>query len=113
ILAQIRSCGVNCMTLSPSLLNNFSTYCLQNGQSAPELRRVITGGAPISRDNLIDFKKIAPKSEIWVLYGSTEVEPMADIEAVEVIGFEARAQEDPEWVYDVVKVGCLVEGLEY
>lgn len=113
LLAQFQSSGVTCTTLSPSLLNGLSAYCIEKGLSLKTLRRVATGGAPISRDNLVDFKKVAPQAQIWVLYGSTEVEPMAHIEATEMIGFQSRAQTDGQWVDEGVNVGHMAEGLKY
>lgn len=112
LLAQFKACGVTCATLSPSLLNGLSAHCLKTGERMLTLRRVATGGAPISRDNLIDFTAAAPNAEAWVLYGSTEVEPMAHIEAKEMIELKTRANEDPEWVDDGVNVGHLVQALE-
>lgn len=113
LLAQLNSCKVSCATLSPSLLNSLSAYCLKNSLTMPGLRRVVTGGAPVSRDNLVDFTAVAPKAETWVLFGSTEVEPMAHIEAKEMIGFKTRASVDDEWVDEGVNVGHIVENLEF
>ena len=111
LLSQMAACNVTCATLSPWLLNSMSAYCSDNDYQLPDLRRVITGGAPISRDNLTDFKGIAPGSAIWVLYGSTEVEPIAHIEAEEMLGLSGRTADDPEWVEDGVNVGRPVETL--
>jgi acyl-CoA synthetase (AMP-forming)/AMP-acid ligase II len=80
---QIESC-----TLSPSLFIKIGAY----GKPLPSLQRVVTGGAPISKDHVEQFKKIAPKAEILVLYGSTEVEPIAHIEANEMLALP-REQE--------------------
>ncbi len=113
LLAQLNSCGVTCATLSPSLLNTLSAYCLKNHLTMPGLRRVVTGGAPVSRDNLVAFTSAAPRAETWVLFGSTEVEPMAHIEAKEMIHFKTRASEDEEWVDEGVNVGHIVENLEF
>jgi acyl-CoA synthetase (AMP-forming)/AMP-acid ligase II len=77
------------------------------------LRRVATGGAPISRDNLVDFTRIAPNADVWVLYGSTEAEPMAHIEAKEMIAFRSREADDSEWVDDGVNVGRFVEEMRH
>ena len=111
VLAQLRACNVTTTTLSPSHFNAISAHCIATGSVLP-LRRVVTGGAPISRDNLVDFARAAPEAEVWVLYGSTEVEPMAHIEAREMIGFRTRAMDDPEWVDDGVNVGHLDGGLQ-
>jgi acyl-CoA synthetase (AMP-forming)/AMP-acid ligase II len=111
--AQIRACNVTCTTLSPSHLNGLSASCLQQGLSMPGLRRVVTGGAPISRDNLVDFRSVAPAAEIWAFYGSTEVEPIARIEVQEMLDSASRASIDPEWVEEGVNVGHIDSGLRY
>jgi acyl-CoA synthetase (AMP-forming)/AMP-acid ligase II len=113
LLAQISACNLTCVTLSPSIFNGLSAYCLKQKLLMPTLRRVITGGAPISRDNLIDFTSVARNAEVRVLYGSTEVEPVAHIEAREMIAFGSRSSRDSEWVDEGVNVGRIVEGLRY
>jgi acyl-CoA synthetase (AMP-forming)/AMP-acid ligase II len=113
LLAQINSCNVTCTTLSPSLFNRLSAYCIKKGIKLQNLRRVVTGGAPVSRDNVIDMQKIAPNAEILVLFGSTEAEPMAHIEAKDMINLKTRASEDPEWVDEGVNVGKMADGLLY
>ncbi|OGQ79925.1 MAG: hypothetical protein A3F90_01325 [Deltaproteobacteria bacterium RIFCSPLOWO2_12_FULL_60_19] len=113
LLAQLQSCGVTCTTLSPSLFSRLSAYCLQNKIQMANLRRVVTGGAPVSRDNVIDFQAVAPNARIWVLFGSTEAEPMAHIEGKEMVSLKTRAAKDPEWVDDGVNVGRVAAGLKY
>jgi acyl-CoA synthetase (AMP-forming)/AMP-acid ligase II len=71
----------------------------------------VTGGAPISRDNLLAMRRVAPAAEIRILYGSTEVEPMTEIDAREAIrGGEC---DDPEIVEEGVNVGRFVQGLRF
>ncbi|MFH0952931.1 MAG: AMP-binding protein [Verrucomicrobiota bacterium] len=111
LVGQIQHERVTCATLSPSLFRNVARLCLERGLTLPSLRRVVTGGAPVSRDNVSDFRKVAPKAEIWVLYGSTEVEPMAHIEAREMLGLAPNP--DPEIVEEGVNVGRISEGLRY
>lgn len=113
LFSQLVSTRATCTTLSPSMLNGISAYCIEHGLKLEGLRRVVTGGAPISRDNLVDFTSIAPNAEVWVLYGSTEVEPMAHIEAQEMIGYRSREALDPEWVDNGVNVGHFAEGLRH
>lgn len=112
LIAQMRTQGVTCTTLSPSLLNALSAYCLKNDVKLPFLRRIITGGAPVSRDDLVKIKAVCPEAEVLVLYGSTEVEPMAHIEANEFINQESKALEDAEWVDEGVNVGKMDKGLQ-
>jgi olefin beta-lactone synthetase len=113
LLAQIQATGTTCITLSPSLFNRLSEYCLQNGIELGQLRRVVTGGAPVSRDNVISMQKVAPQAEVLILFGSTEVEPMAHIEGREMVSFESRASHDPEWVDEGVNVGHMADSLQY
>ncbi|WP_127716971.1 AMP-binding protein [Halobacteriovorax sp. HLS] len=113
LLAQFKACNVTCTTLSPSIFNSLSKHCLDNGITMPELKRVVTGGAPVSRDNIVDFTKVAPNAEILVLYGSTEVEPIAHISAKEMIEIKSVTEDDPELVDEGVNVGHLDGGLQY
>lgn len=111
LVSQIRHESISCTTLSPSMLNALSGFCLHRDVKLTSLRRVITGGAPISRDNVSDFRQIAPMAEIWILYGSTEVEPMAHIEAKEMLALENR--QDAEIIEEGVNVGHIAHGLKY
>lgn len=110
LIAQMMSTNTTCTTLSPSLLNAVSAFCLKNDLKLPFLRRIITGGAPVSRDDLVKITSVCPNAEVLVLYGSTEVEPMAHIEAQEMI--HQKQSDDPEWVEEGVNVGKMDEGLE-
>ncbi|HUI91612.1 MAG TPA: AMP-binding protein [Chitinivibrionales bacterium] len=111
LLAQIQACGVTCMTLNPWLLSEISSFCQGRGISLQSIRRVVAGGAAVSRDQVKRLVAVAPSAEMWVLYGSTEVEPIAHIEAKDMLSFEGGAAADPELVDDGVNVGHLVSGL--
>jgi olefin beta-lactone synthetase len=105
LTSQILSQNVDCTTLSPSLFIAVANYCDENSLQLPSLKRVVTGGAPIRRDNVEQFKKLAPNAKIFVLYGSTEVEPIAHIEADDML----QTLESGEGV----NVGTIAEGLDY
>ncbi|MDD5195576.1 MAG: AMP-binding protein, partial [Candidatus Omnitrophica bacterium] len=105
IINQLFSAQVTCCTLSPSIFVNIAEYCRKNKIVLAHLRRVVTGGAPVSKDNVRDFKAIAPGAEILVLYGSTEVEPIAHIEAGEMLRGQDKCQG--------VNVGRISEDLDY
>ncbi len=108
---QILNEGVTCATVSPSMLRGIARFCGDNAVTLPGLRRVVSGGAAISRDNVADFKNIAPQAELWILYGSTEVEPMAHIEASEMLAMPVNP--DPEIVEEGVNVGHISDDLDY
>jgi acyl-CoA synthetase (AMP-forming)/AMP-acid ligase II len=105
IINQFFSADITCCTVSPSIFVNIAEHCRRNKITLSKLRRVVTGGAPVSKDNVRDFKAIAPAAEILVLYGSTEVEPIAHIEDKEMLRDETTRQG--------VNVGRISEDLEY
>ncbi len=113
LLRQIENCKVNCATLSPSIFNNLAKFCIENNVKIPKLRRVVTGGAPISRSNIVNFKTIAENAEIVVLYGSTEVEPISQIKDKELLSIKSHEDKDEEWVDEGVNVGHIVKGLKF
>ncbi len=113
LLAQMKACDVTCATLNAHLLISSAKYCLDHGIKQDNMRRVVTGGAPISRDNMIDITNVAPNAEAWVLYGSTEVEPISHIEAQTMINYKSISMEDPELVDEGVNVGEMDGGLQY
>lgn len=113
LLSQIKNCNVNSATLSPSIFNNLANHCLENNLEIPQLKRVVTGGAPISRSNIVNFKTIAKNAAIVVLYGSTEVEPISQIKDNELLSIKSHEDKDEEWVDEGVNVGHIVKGLKY
>lgn len=92
-----------CM-LPPRLLSEVSAYCSDNRVDLASLRRVVTGGAPVSGEVVRLARAAAPEAVVVALYGSTEAEPIALIE-----GEELLRDEKPE---AGVNVGRIVENLE-
>lgn len=111
LTAQMLHEPISCATLSPSMLNSVSQYCREQAITLNLLRRVVTGGAPISRDNVRDFMAIAPGAEVLVFYGSTEVEPMAHIAGSEMLA--QPVAEDPDIIETGVNVGHIEANLRY
>ncbi len=111
LVSQLLSESISCTTLSPAMLNGVASFCMANHISIDSLHRVITGGAPISKDNVRAFKLIAPNAEIWILYGSTEVEPMAHIESKEMLAL--YEDPDPEIIEEGVNVGKVDTKLRF
>ncbi|MCF8059630.1 MAG: AMP-binding protein [Bacteriovoracaceae bacterium] len=110
LLKQFEETLTTATTLSPSLLRALYNYCLAQEIKLPNLKRVVTGGAPVSNDDVRAMKKVAPNAEVLVLYGSTEVEPMAHIEAEEMLKDDFK-DTDSRLVPDGVNVGKFDSGL--
>ncbi len=108
---QVLNHKINCATMSPSNLVGLSKFCAENKIMLTQMKRMVTGGAPISRDDVEKYYKIAPQSELWVLYGSTEAEPMAHIEGRDMLKEKRNA--DAEIVEEGVNVGHISEDVDY
>ncbi|MGI9517963.1 MAG: AMP-binding protein, partial [Pirellulaceae bacterium] len=78
IAKQMNQHGVTTCTVSPPFLDRLCDY-LDGGGRRPGLRRVLTGGAPVSRRQLKRWQDCLNETEIIVAYGSTEAEPVAHI----------------------------------
>jgi len=82
VLAQMRRHGVTTCTASPPFFDRLAAE-LDRHTERPALRRILTGGAPVSDAQLRAWREILPGSEILVVYGSTEAEPVAHLAAGE------------------------------
>lgn len=78
VLGQMRTHGVTTCTASPPFFDRLAA-----GREDPGLRRILTGGAPVSDTQLASWRRAFPRTEILVAYGSTEAEPVAHLSADE------------------------------
>jgi acyl-CoA synthetase (AMP-forming)/AMP-acid ligase II len=83
ILAQMRCHGVTTCTASPPFFDRLAAEVARRPAERPRLRRILTGGAPVSDAQLRDWRRIFPDAGILVVYGSTEAEPVAHLTAEE------------------------------
>ena len=83
ILAQIERHGVTTSTASPPFFDRLCDALEQDGSTTVSLRRILTGGAPVTDEQLRRWQRAMPDTEIVVIYGSTEAEPVAHIGADE------------------------------
>jgi acyl-coenzyme A synthetase/AMP-(fatty) acid ligase len=90
LLTQILETAATCATLSPSLLR--AVIGAAGHGASCSLRRVVTGGAPIGPQDIERFAAAFPDTELHILYGSTEVEPIAHLLAEEMPGSESEPE---------------------
>ncbi len=83
VLAQMRCHGVTTCTASPPFFDRLAAEVERRPASRPGLRRILTGGAPVSDAQLRTWRRTFPETEIQVVYGSTEAEPVAHLTAEE------------------------------
>ena len=90
VLECARRWGVTSLSGAPAYLRRLAEHALAAGVELPRLRRVVVGGAPVSRALCRTLASAFPTAERVVVYGSTEAEPIAHVAADEV----ARADGD-------------------
>jgi acyl-CoA synthetase (AMP-forming)/AMP-acid ligase II len=83
VLAQMRHHEVTTCTASPPFFDRLAAEVERRPGERPALRRLLTGGAPVSDTQLRTWRLAFPETEILVAYGSTEAEPVAHLTAEE------------------------------
>jgi acyl-CoA synthetase (AMP-forming)/AMP-acid ligase II len=83
IVGQLRRNGVTTITASPPLVDALCATARSSGRGGLRLRRILSGGAPIGDAQLRSWREALPDAEWLVIYGSTEAEPVAHVEASE------------------------------
>jgi acyl-CoA synthetase (AMP-forming)/AMP-acid ligase II len=81
IARQMHQNGVTTCTASPPFLDQLANYLQHHPAPAVHLRRILTGGAPVSDNQIRHWRCVWPDAELVVVYGSTEAEPVAHINA--------------------------------
>lgn len=84
IFAQIERRGVTRVTASPAFFERLIAHGHATGRTLPMLRKIYTGGAPVFPRLLDELRELAPQANVVAVYGSTEAEPIAHIEAREM-----------------------------
>ena len=76
---------------SPALLNRVGRYGAPRGVKLPNIRRVISAGAPVPAAVLERFAAMLPDdAEIFTPYGATEALPVSSIGSREILGETGR-----------------------
>lgn len=86
IADAVRQFGADQSFGSPALWNTVATYAEKHGLQLPEIRRVLTAGAPVPTRVLAKIRRmVAPEAMVHTPYGATEALPVACIESREVL----------------------------
>lgn len=81
---QIQRWQVTSLGASPALLERLADYCLMHDRHGESLKEIYVGGAPVFPRLLGKLPRVAPGSKVWVLYGSTEAEPITMVASAEI-----------------------------
>ena len=77
--------GVTFLSTSPAFLRRVAEHMARTGARVPSVRRVEVGGAPVSRKLCALVQEAFPQAESWIIYGSTEAEPMTKAAMTEAL----------------------------
>ncbi|HVT17603.1 MAG TPA: AMP-binding protein [Thermoanaerobaculia bacterium] len=92
ILTQMAAHGVTTCTASPPFFDRIAAALADKPRRRPALRRLLSGGAPVSDAQLAAWQRALPATEVRLVYGSTEAEPVAQITAAERGSLQAAAK---------------------
>jgi acyl-CoA synthetase (AMP-forming)/AMP-acid ligase II len=102
VVEQMQRYGVSSMTGAPAYMGRIASYMQQEGLTNANVKRTGVGGAPVSAELCDQLLDVFPGVEGYVIYGSTEAEPMSN----------ARLEEAREVRAEGYLVGHPVPSLE-
>jgi olefin beta-lactone synthetase len=91
VVAQIRATRPTRTVASPAFLARLVAHAAREGQHLETFRRIDTGGAPVFPRMLDTIAAVAPQASIVAVYGSTEAEPIAEIDRREISSVDREA----------------------
>ncbi|MEU8840395.1 fatty acid CoA ligase family protein [Streptomyces roseus] len=78
--------GATTMFASPALLRNLADHLTTLGRTLPDLRCVVSGGAPVPDSVVAALRTVLDgKASVHATYGATEVLPITSIESEEIL----------------------------
>jgi acyl-CoA synthetase (AMP-forming)/AMP-acid ligase II len=85
LLRQMESAGVTRLALTPSALKEIGVATRRVEADVRKVKRLVTGGAPVPRWLVEKAARAFPHSENFVVYGSTEAEPISYVSFDEIL----------------------------
>jgi acyl-CoA synthetase (AMP-forming)/AMP-acid ligase II len=80
VLEQVSTLRPDRTVASPALLLRLSAHAVEQGRPLDSFTRIYTGGAPVFPATLDAIARAAPLAAVVAVYGSTEAEPIAEID---------------------------------
>jgi acyl-CoA synthetase (AMP-forming)/AMP-acid ligase II len=85
VVRQMQEFKVTTSAGSPAFFLPIAQYCLTHKIRLESVRAIFTGGAPVRPELIQTLTKILPNGSAYVVYGSTEAEPISMISAQEIL----------------------------
>jgi acyl-CoA synthetase (AMP-forming)/AMP-acid ligase II len=78
VIKQIRECSITTSVGSPAFYEKLADYLTQKNEQV-SLKSIYTGGAPVFKTLAKKFRNAFPDTDIEIVYGCTEAEPISSI----------------------------------
>jgi len=91
IESDARRHGATSIVASPALLERLSAHCAASGRRLTGVRKIFVGGAPVFPALLDKIARIAPSARVRAVYGSTEAEPIAELDRTDLTPADREA----------------------
>lgn len=88
---QLSALKVSRCAASPAFLERLVEHAERRDQTLDHIQHIHTGGAPVFPRLLERLAKVAPRAHVVAVYGSTEAEPIAHLDAADVSVDDAAA----------------------
>jgi acyl-CoA synthetase (AMP-forming)/AMP-acid ligase II len=85
VVQQILNCGVTIIRGSPVFYEAIAEYCAAHKITLETVRALFVGGAPVRPELVRSLTRLIPSGEVYVVYGSSEAEPVGGISAQEIL----------------------------
>lgn len=85
VVRQVREHGVTILRGAPRFYAEMAAHCEARSLDLPTVRALFVGGAPVPGALLDRLRRLLPAGTVFVVYGSSEAEPIAAIAADEVL----------------------------
>ncbi|MBC8047135.1 MAG: AMP-binding protein [Fimbriimonadaceae bacterium] len=85
IYAELKNNNVTSLTFSPYYLITLAQYLVKNNLRLPAIKNILSGGGPVFPPDAKLILQAFPFSDFTIIYGSTEAEPIAHINAKDFI----------------------------
>lgn len=80
LVEQIYHHSVNKLTCSPTIIKKIYDYCISHNKKLESVKTLNLGGGPVYPSLLKELNTVFPNAKIYIVYGSSEAEPIAHIE---------------------------------
>jgi acyl-CoA synthetase (AMP-forming)/AMP-acid ligase II len=107
VLDQIHRHSIATTAASPAFIARLADECNRTNRQISQLKHVYMGGAPVFPSDLRQARRLFPNAEITAVYGSTEAEPMADLDLSEISQEDFAAMEQGAGLLAGIPVSSL------